>query len=395
MNRFFTTVFLFSIVLAMSGCSSIKSLLDWDRESPEELEEKRLKELELPPEFSRMEVNDSMAIPGALRGNASYSSMAKRKQINDAISGTGDSNVSGTFNNDRVKFLRSGDAMWLQVKADQGGAYSKIKAFFENQEYPIEREEKALSIIETEWMADTNAIPQGFLKGITALFGAPVKEKFRSRIEIGEKAGTVEIFITRYAVERVLVDEIESGNVIFEKNVGAGNSSTKSRSWKPMASDPAVESEILKRFVVFLGYDDQAIEKVVEQAEEKPQSTRFFAATETEPAYLLVNERFFTAWRLVGIAIDRASYTLDDRDRTEGKYYVRYDRSAETSEEKGFWASLVFWKDDDESIGIDNFIFKVEDNGGSCKVTVLPNGENEISPALVEKVLKLLDEQFY
>jgi outer membrane protein assembly factor BamC len=47
------------------------------------------------------------------------------------------------------------------------------------------------------------------------------------------------------------------------------------------------------------------------------------------------------AWLAVGVALDRASFTVDDRDRTKGLYFIRYvDPNDHTSEEQGFWSQL-------------------------------------------------------
>jgi outer membrane protein assembly factor BamC len=39
---------------------------------------------------------------------------------------------------------------------------------------------------------------------------------------------------------------------------------------------------------------------------------------------LQVNEPFDRAWRRVGLALDRVGFTVEDRDRQKGVYFVRY-----------------------------------------------------------------------
>ena len=39
---------------------------------------------------------------------------------------------------------------------------------------------------------------------------------------------------------------------------------------------------------------------------------------------LQVNEPFDRAWRRVGLALDRVGFTVEDRDRQKGIYFVRY-----------------------------------------------------------------------
>ena len=59
---------------------------------------------------------------------------------------------------------------------------------------------------------------------------------------------------------------------------------------------------------------------------------------------LVVNETFDRAWRRVGLALDRTGFTVEDRDRAAGLYYVRYvDPKNVGKEEPGWWARL--WGD--------------------------------------------------
>src|SRR4029434_3208564 len=39
---------------------------------------------------------------------------------------------------------------------------------------------------------------------------------------------------------------------------------------------------------------------------------------------LQVDDGFDRAWRRVGLALDRTGFTVEDRDRTQGTYFVRY-----------------------------------------------------------------------
>ena len=58
-------------------------------------------------------------------------------------------------------------------------------------------------------------------------------------------------------------------------------------------------------------------------------------------AALEVDEGFDRAWRRVGLALDRSGFTVEDRDRTGGLYFVRYvDPKFASREEPGFFSKL-------------------------------------------------------
>jgi outer membrane protein assembly factor BamC len=56
---------------------------------------------------------------------------------------------------------------------------------------------------------------------------------------------------------------------------------------------------------------------------------------------LSIAEPFDRAWRRLGVALDRSGFTVEDRDRSAGIYYVRYvDPKSAGKEEPGFWSKL-------------------------------------------------------
>jgi outer membrane protein assembly factor BamC len=72
---------------------------------------------------------------------------------------------------------------------------------------------------------------------------------------------------------------------------------------------------------------------------------------------LKLNEPFDRAWRRVGLALDRIGFVTEDKNRSEGIFYVRYaDTDAEDpiKVKKGLLERLKFWgSDDDEKAAAD------------------------------------------
>jgi outer membrane protein assembly factor BamC len=77
----------------------------------------------------------------------------------------------------------------------------------------------------------------------------------------------------------------------------------------------------------------------VAKAPEAPARARLL---EGRPAASLqVDDDFARAWRRVGLALDRNGFTVEDRDRGQGLYYVRYvDPKLAGKEEPGFLTRL-------------------------------------------------------
>jgi outer membrane protein assembly factor BamC len=67
-------------------------------------------------------------------------------------------------------------------------------------------------------------------------------------------------------------------------------------------------------------------------------------------ARLLVSDPFDRAWRRVGLALDRIGFVIEDRDRSNGLFFVRYadvDIDDTPKKKKGLFETLKFWGNDD------------------------------------------------
>ncbi len=53
-----------------------------------------------------------------------------------------------------------------------------------------------------------------------------------------------------------------------------------------------------------------------------------------------MDEGFERAWRRVGLALDRTGFTVEDRDRSQGTYFVRYVEPVANKSEPGFFSKL-------------------------------------------------------
>ena len=56
---------------------------------------------------------------------------------------------------------------------------------------------------------------------------------------------------------------------------------------------------------------------------------------------IIVSDAFDRAWRRVGLTLDRTGFTVEDRDRSQGVYFVRYvEPTPPGQEEPGFFSRL-------------------------------------------------------
>jgi outer membrane protein assembly factor BamC len=109
-----------------------------------------------------------------------------------------------------------------------------------------------------------------------------------------------------------------------------------------------------------------------------------------------VNEAFDRSWRRVGLALDRIGFTVEDRNRSQGIYYVRYVNPDEDSGvgkgPKGILSKLLFWRDED-SDKPGQYRIQLSEAGPSTDVKVLDKDGVAEKSSDASRILKLLYDQ--
>ena len=111
-------------------------------------------------------------------------------------------------------------------------------------------------------------------------------------------------------------------------------------------------------------------------------------------AAMEVDEAFDRAWRRVGLALDRGGFTVEDRDRSAGLYYVRYvDPKSAGKDEPGFFSKLFGWDSKEPSSALQRYRLSVKTTGATTQVAVLNNqGNADSGEAARQIVARLVDE---
>jgi outer membrane protein assembly factor BamC len=218
------------------------------------------------------------------------------------------------------------------------------------------------------------------------------RDKFRTRLEWGTEPGTMEIYVSHQGTEQVPREGAEKGST---------NSETPLIVWTPVRANAEVEAEMLARLAVAFGsappQADPGAERTTTASSSASSSTAPRARLERDNSgsgTLVVDDLFDRAWRRVGLALDRGGFTVVDRDRSKGLYFVRYaDPDLVSSKKDDGWLSkLAFWKNDDKPKP-EQYRIVVNDGGQTSTVLVQdPNGAPDRSPN-GQKILALLRDE--
>ncbi len=375
-------VALLFLVLLAGGCGWLSGAADRalpDRR-PDYREAREARKLELPPDLSRLPSDEAVGLPGP-SGSATYSEYAGRR-------GRGPAELLPQPAGVRV--LREGDRRWLVVEAEPGEVWKRVREFLASRGYPVRREDPALGIVETDWVETRIDVPQGVMRRLFGkLFGggsyaAAVRDRFRIRIERGERPGTTEVFVTHFGVE-----EVYAGNPELDFD----------SAWQLRPRDPELEAELLTRLMLFLGVDRERARRMIARAEGREPVAALGTDGEGRPV-IRVRAGFPQAWRLMGIALDRAGFTVLDRDRSAGVYFVRYadphggeGKGDEARRRRGFLSRLAFWRRDERAPEAVTYQIRITGAQEHSVVRVADVKGMPLGSEAATRILRLLERQ--
>ncbi|HEY9097107.1 MAG TPA: outer membrane protein assembly factor BamC, partial [Hydrogenophaga sp.] len=193
------------------------------------------------------------------------------------------------------------------------------------------------------------------------------RDKFRTRLE-RTADGKTEIYISHRGMEEVYT-----------------SSQKDSTTWQPRASDPELETEFLRRLMLKLGATEEQAKTAVATAPTKQVAS---VVDEAQGPVLVLAEGFDLAWRRVGLSLDRTGFTVEDRDRSSGTYFVRFvPANAPDKEKKGFFSGLFGSKQEAKPA---QYQFKVVGAGDNTKVSVLDNNGKPAPQIDAKRIVDLL-----
>lgn len=378
---------LLTLAVFAGGCSSLKTLVE-----PGRIDYKSAKRssdtsgLEIPPDLTQLQRDNRYAIPDAnTRGTATASGY--NAQQAPRITAPTESTVLPQATNVDVKIERSGNQRWLVVSQAPDALWPQIREFWQDAGFLIISESQEAGIMETDWAEDRAKIPQGFIRNtlgkvLDSLYSTGLRDKFRTRLERAPDGGT-EVYISHRGAEEILVGREQDSTV-----------------WTPRPSNPELEAEFLSRLMARLGDEGvrEEAKSIVANAPSLPDRAKLIKAGSGDVGYVEVSESFDRAWRRVGLALDRVGFTVEDRDRSKGLYFVRYIDQAKDAQnrpgnEKGFLARLFSSNDKEQAATAQRYRVLVKAAGEGSQVSVLNDSGQPVTSSTADRILGLLNDQ--
>jgi outer membrane protein assembly factor BamC len=366
------------LLLLLAGCTG--SLLEPKRIEYKSASGSSVPPLEVPPDLTSPTRDDRYAVPDtAGKGTATFSAYAAERSPQARAQQK--SEVLPEV--DQARIERSGTQRWLVATGSPDKLWGTVKEFWQETGFLIKLELPDAGVMETDWAENRAKIPQDFIRNvlgkvIDSVYSTAERDKFRTRLEPGTTPGTTDIFISHRGMYEIFVSE--------------GKDQTK---WQPRPADPELEAEMLRRLMIRLGSEEKRATAAIQAAQEKPLERARLSRGADGAGTLEVEESFDRAWRRVGLALDRVGFTVEDRDRSRGLYFVRYVDPETDNEKKedGFLSKLNPFKGSSASKTQTQYRIFVREAGGKSTVQVLSLEGGVDQSETSKRILNLLYDQ--
>ncbi|KQV92712.1 hypothetical protein ASC91_06660 [Pelomonas sp. Root1237] len=370
-----------AFVLSLAGCSTIDSMFSTDKVDYRAAS-RQTQGLDVPPDLTQLAKDNRAQVQG---GSITASALSAVKPANSTnaqslVSGSVAANAVGD-----VRLERSGAERWLHTSASPEQLWPQIRTFWQERGLEVVKEQPEVGVMETNWGENRAKLPQDFIRStigkvFDGLYSTGERDMYRTRVERGT-SGT-DIFISHRGMQEIYTSQ--------------GRDST---AWQNRPADPYLEAEMLSRLMLKLGGKEDAAKAIVAEAGSPAAATtpstikvggdapRARRPLSEVPDSLAVNDGFDRAWRRVGLSLDRHGFTIEDRDRAAGLFYLRYaDPEQAGKDEPNFFQRLFGAK----AAAPMRYRVSVKADGVKSTVRVLDDRGQAISDDNAKRILSLL-----
>ena len=366
----------------LCGCQSVSDYMERKTDYRSQGPARRLPPLEVPPDLTAPAQDGRYVVPEQQTptSTASFSDYQSGRRAEKPAAGN--AAVLPAF--DSMKVERAGTTRWLVVQAPPEALWPLLKDFWKENGFEIELERPQVGIMETQWAENRAKVPLDIVSRTISrisgrLYSTGELDKFRTRLERSPDGAGTEIYISHRGIQEVQ-----------ESTANLGTTSVAPTIWQPRPIDPGLEAEFLQRLMVKLGAREDRAKQLAQDGSAQPAYRAELRKGVDGKELLEVHEPFDRAWRRVGLALDRVGFTVEDRDRQKGLYFVRYADPANAKDERGFLARIFTTSPE---VKPEQYRVQITQAGTSSEVNVLDKNGADDTSKTAGRILSLLHEQ--
>lgn len=364
---------------SLSGCGMLDSVLSTDKVDYRS-NARQTSGLDVPPDLTQLSRDSNRPQAGTVVSAATFQQQSAAARPAAAATGNVALNSLGD-----LRIERNGNERWLRSSLTPEQLWPQLRSFWQERGFEIAKEQAEVGVMETSWNENRAKLPQDIIRStigkvLDGLYSTGERDMFRTRIERVAGGGT-EIFVSHRGMQEVYTGQQRDQTI-----------------WQPRPNDPQLEAEMLSRLMLKLGAKDDQAKAVLAGVQAPPATTdsaglskpleRKSRALSEVPDTLQVNEGFERAWRRVGQSLDRHGFTIEDRDRNQGLFFLRYADPEQAGKEEPNWFQKLF--SGDKTPAAVRYRVSVRSQGDRSTVSILDDKGQQQTNEIAKRILNLL-----
>ena len=361
---------------SLTACSSIEGMIGTDKVDYRS-GAKQTSGLDVPPDLTQLNQERRNS-----SGVVTASELANQKSAPRASASTAPGNVALNAVGD-IRLERVNGQRVLRSSLPPEQLWPQIRGFWTGLGFEIASEQAEVGVMETSWAENRAKLPMDFIRrtigqALDSLYSTGERDKYRTRVE--RVNGGTEIAIYHRGMQEVYTSQQRDQTV-----------------WQPRPADPSLEGEMLSRLMLKLGGREADAKGALQAGASSASTSATKLAVEPAsrnladvPTSLTVNEDFDRAWRRVGQSLDRHGFTVEDRDRKLGLFFLRYaDPNFVGKEEPNFFAKLFGFG---KTVTANRYRVLVKSEGSKTVVSITDSQGVQQTDDNAKRILSLLQE---
>jgi outer membrane protein assembly factor BamC len=252
-----------------------------------------------------------------------------------------------------VRVQRLGDEEWILANLAPGQLWPQVRAFLNTNSLQVARVDARAGLIETGWLR-----PEG----------GGMDERYRFRMEQGVQRNTSELHVLQM---------FQAGDI---------------SSWPDVSADHDRENNMLMLVAQYLANStDAAPVSMMAQEAISASGKVSMQEDEGETPYIRLELPYYRAWASVERALRESSFKVRDRDRSSGRFYIRF---VESDEDDSGWFDWLFndgEKEDAKLLTEFDFVLTVAGQTEEIvRITIAREDDVALTPAQSQSMLSLI-----
>lgn len=364
----------------LSGCSGFNLQDKIPDRRPDYRQSNIGRKLEIPPDLVGTTLNDQLTVPDL--NPTAVANYKNYTQDNLKRNRRGYLDVLPELYGVQV-LEPQGELPYIVVNADPETTWLIVKKYWEYNGIRLKTQEPTIGLMETDWLEDVSDLPKTGISGlldsiIQMTHDSGKRDRYRIQFARQPNGQTAVMLIYSQAEEKALRD--------------SNSKETSGFRWQLSDNDnPELQLEMTRRLAVFISAELQRQQAGINTSGNAANGVYAQLTHINGQPALAITGRYAQAWRILGIALDKSSFSLENQDYNTGTYQVSYQpQSAEKQKNDSFFARLWGNKKNEHENDKPQYLLRLADQGNYAVAIVQKVNGKQVSAKEAKTLLETI-----